>query len=43
MDNKNKEQLSTEEKHDKRMREDNVWQFEKWREMRSGLREGDQI
>ena len=41
MDSKNKEELSTEERHDKKMRDDNVWQFEKWREMRTGLMEGE--
>ena len=41
IDDKNLEELSTEEKLDKRMRNDNIWQFENWRRTRTGLREGE--
>ena len=41
IDQINKEELSSEEKLDKRMREENVWKFGTWREKRTGLVEGE--
>ena len=42
IDIKIEKELSSEEKLDKRMREDGIWEFGKWREERVGLGEGEE-
>ena len=42
IDKKEEEEMSTEERLDKRMREENVWELSKWREERTGLSQGEE-
>ena len=42
IDIKEEAQLSTEERLDKRMRDENVWELSKWREERIGLGQGEE-